>query len=168
RGNGRLRVTVELTRAATGVRVWGDTYERGTDDLMSVESDIAQSIASGVGGRLAPTEQRALVARPATNPEAYDHFLRGNYFIAQRTPAAVRRALTEYETAVRLEPGFAKAYGRIGSAYTIFYDWGWPWPELPRDSLLGRAVSASSMALQIDSLAGEAWMARALALVMRF
>ena len=168
RGNGRLRVTVELTRASTGVRVWGDTYERGSDDLMAVETDIAQAIASGVGGRLAPTEQRALVARPSTDPEAYDHFLRGNYLIAQRTGVAVRRALAEYETAVRLDPGFAKAFGRIGSAYTIFYDWGWPWPELTRDSMLERAISAASMGLHIDSLSAEAWMARALALVYRF
>jgi TolB-like protein/Flp pilus assembly protein TadD len=168
RGNGRLRVTVELTRASTGLRVWGDTYERGSDDLMAVETDIAQAIASGVGGRLAPTEQRALVMRPSTNPEAYDHFLRGNYLVAQRTGAAARRALTEYETAVRLDPGFAKAFGRMGSAYTMFYDWGWPWPELTPDSMLERAISAASMALRIDSLSAEAWMARASALVYRF
>ncbi|MFI5280437.1 MAG: hypothetical protein ACHQU1_08075, partial [Gemmatimonadales bacterium] len=168
RGNGRLRVTVELTRASTGVRVWGDTYERGSDDLMAVEADIAQEIATGVGGRLAPTEQRVLVARPTTNPEAFDHFLRGNYLIAQRSGAAARRALAEYETAVRLDPGFARAFGRIGWAYGLFYDWSWPWPGLTRDSVLERGIAAASMALRLDSLSADAWMARAALLAYRF
>jgi TolB-like protein/Tfp pilus assembly protein PilF len=161
RGGGRLRVTVELTRASTGVRVWGDTYERGSDDLMAVEADIAQAIAVGVGGRLAPTERRTLVARPTGNAEAYDHFLRGSYFIAQRAPAAARRALTEYETAVQLDPGFARAYGRIGLAYGLFYDWGWPYPGLDPDSLLERGSAAAATALRLDSLSADGWLATA-------
>ncbi len=160
RGNGRVRVTVEMTRASTGVHVWGDTYERPGDDLMAVETDIAQAIAAGVGGRLAPSEQRVLAARPTVNPEAYDHYLRGNYLIAQRTPANARRALAEYETAVQLDPRFAKAYARIGIVYSLFADWGWPWPGLPRDSILERGWSAVGTALRIDSLTSEAWTAR--------
>lgn len=74
-GGGHLRVTVELTRAASGVRVWGQSYERPTTDLMGVEAEIAQAIAEGVGGRLAPAERRSLSARPSRNPEAYDHLM---------------------------------------------------------------------------------------------
>jgi len=168
RGGDRLRVTVELTRASTGVRVWGDTYERSSDDLMAVEADIAQAIAVGVGGRLAPTERRTLAVRPTTNPEAYDHFLRGSYFIAQRSPLAARRALAEYETAVQFDPGFARAYGRIGFAYGLFYDWGWPYPGLGRDSLLERGSAAAATALRLDSLSADGWMAAAALSQYRF
>jgi tetratricopeptide (TPR) repeat protein len=150
------------------LRVWGDTYERAGDDLMAVETDIARQIASGVGGRLAPTEQRVLVTRATTNPEAYDHFLRGNYLLAQRTGAAVRRGLAEYETAVQLDPTFARAYGRIGSAYSLFLDWSWPWPGLTRDSMLARGFAAAGTALSLDSLSADAWMARGLLLTFRF
>jgi len=167
RGGDRLRVTVELTRASTGVRVWGDTYERSSSDLMAVEADIAQAIATGVGGRLAPTEQRVLEARPSTNPEAYDHFLRGSYLIAQRSPTAARRALAEYETAVQLDPRFARAYGRTGLAYGLFYDWNWPYPGLDRDSLLARGAAAAATALRLDSLSADAWMATAALRVFR-
>ena len=161
RGGNRLRVTVEMTRVTNGVRVWGDTYERSSSDLMAVEADIAQAIAEGVGGQLAPTERRSLTVRPTTNPEAYDHYLRGNYAIAQRTPAAARRAIAEYESAVRLDPGFARAYGRIGLTYALAYDWGWPIPGLSVDSVLALGHTAADRALLLDTLSADAWMADA-------
>ncbi len=168
RGGGRIRVTVELTRASTGVRVWGDTYERSSDDLMAVEADIAQAIATSVGGRLAPTERRALAARPTVNAEAYDHFLRGSYLIAQRSSDAARRALTEYETAIRIDPAFAQAHARIGLAYGLFTDWGWPYPGLSRDSILERGMAAVAVALRLDSLSADAWLVRGALFDYRF
>src|SRR5262249_25938308 len=41
REGNRVRVTVELTRAATGAHVWGDVLDRTSGDLMTVESDVA-------------------------------------------------------------------------------------------------------------------------------
>ena len=160
RSGNRLRVTAELTRAATGVRVWGETYERASDDLMTVEVEIAQAIALGIGGRLAPAERRSLSERPTTNAGAYDHYLRANFLLARRTPVDVRAALDEYETAARLDPTFVRAMARIGLAYGLFVDWGWPYPELSPDSLLQRGFTATDRALRLDSASADAWMAR--------
>ena len=167
RGGGRMRVTVEMTRAATGVRVWGNSYERSADDLMSVETDIAQAIAEGIGGRLAPSERRSLTTQVTGNPEAYDRLLRGNYALSRRTGADVRRAITEYEAAGRLDPGLSRAWARIGLAYFLFLDWQWPWPGVTRDSLLARGFTAADRALALDSTASDAWMARGLLLGYR-
>jgi len=168
RGGGRLRVTVELTRAATGVRVWGESYDRSSDDLMAVEVDIAQAIAAGVGGRLAPAERRSLAARPTLNPAAYDYFLRGNYFLARRSPREVRLAIEQYEQAVRVDSGFTGALARIGYGYGLFLDWGWEFPGLTRDSVLARAFAVADRALALDSSAADAWMTRGYLLSFRF
>jgi len=167
RGGGRLRVTVEMTRAATGVRVWGNSYERGADDLMAVETDIAQAIAEGVGGQLAPAERRSLTARATTDPAAYDRMLRGNFSLARRTGSDARRAIAEYEAAVRIDPSLAQAWARIGLAYYLFLDWGWSWPGLTADSLLARGFGAADRALAQDSANSDAWMARGLLLTYR-
>lgn len=167
RGGGRLRVTVEMMRASTGVRVWGNTYERGAADLMAVEADIAQAIAEGVGGQLAPAERRSLVARPTTDPAAYDRMLRGNFYLAQRTGPAVRRAIAEYEAAVRIDVALAPVWARIGLAYYLFLDWGWPWPGVPGDTMLARGFAAADRALALDSANSDAWMARGLLLSLR-
>ena len=168
RGAGRLRVTVELTRATTGVRVWGERYERSSDDLMVVEAEIAQAIAEGVGGRLAPAERRALIARPTRNPAAYDYFLRGNHFIARRTPVDARLAIEQYQQALHIDSTFTGALARIGYAYALFLNWGWPFPGLTPDSMLTRGFAVADRALVLDSAAADAWMARGYLLGFRY
>jgi TolB-like protein/Tfp pilus assembly protein PilF len=167
RGGGRLRVTVEMTRASSGVRVWGNSYERSADDLMAVETDIAQAIAEGVGGQLAPAERRSLAARPTADPAAYDHLLRGNFHLARRTGADARRAIAEYEAAARIDPALAQAWARIGLAYYLYVDWAWAWPGLTVDSMLARGFAADDRALGFDSANSDAWMARGLLLTYR-
>jgi TolB-like protein len=159
-GGGRLRVTVELTRAVSGTRVWGQSYERPAADLMGVEAEIAQAIAEGVGGRLAPVERRSLTARPSRNPEAYDHYLRGNYFLARRDPSDVRFAIDQYQKAVGLDSSFTGALARIGYSYGLFLDWGWTYPGLSWDSVLGRGIAIADRALALDSSAADVWMTR--------
>jgi TolB-like protein len=160
REGARLRVTAELTRASTGVRLWGDVLEGADADLMNVEAQIASAIATAIGGRLAPAERRVLAARPTTNPEAYDHLLQGDFYLAKRTGPEARRALAEYEVAVRLDPVFARAWARVGLVYFLFVDWSWPFPGLTSDSLLSRGFAANDRALALDSSSAEAWMVR--------
>lgn len=166
-GGGRLRVTVELTRAASGTRVWGQSYERPTTDLMGVEAEIAQAIAEGVGGRLAPAERRFLALRPSRNPEAYDHYLHGNYLLGRRNPVDVRQAIEQFQQAVQLDSSFTGALARIGYAYALFLDWGWTFPGLAWDSLLARGFAVSDRALALDSNAADVWMTRGYLLSFR-
>ncbi len=161
RAGHRIRVNVELLRARDGVQLWADAYDQTDADLLGIEETIARSVATAIAGRLLPGEQATLAARPTHNPEAYDHLLRGNFSIAQRTPAAGRRALAEYQAAAALDPTFALAYGRIGLAYALFIDWGWPYPGLTEDSLLVLGSAAADRALQLDSQSTDGWMARA-------
>lgn len=55
RGEGdRLRISVELVRASSGDRVWGEQYDRRRTDHLAVQEDVARAIAEVVAGRLAP------------------------------------------------------------------------------------------------------------------
>ena len=161
RAGHRIRVNVELLRARDGVQLWADAYDQTDADLLGIEETIARSVATAIAGRLLPGEQATLAARPTQNPEAYDHLLRGNFSIAQRTPAAARRALAEYRAAAAIDPTFTLAYGRIGLCYALFIDWGWPYPGVPEDSLIALGAAAASRALQLDSQSTDGWMARA-------
>jgi TolB-like protein len=80
-----LRVSVELIRLPAGERVWGRQFDRPSEDLLAVESEIATTVADSVLGRIQPSQRRKLVSAPTTSPAAYDHFQRGRFYLAQRT-----------------------------------------------------------------------------------
>jgi len=162
RAGHRIRVNVELLRARDGVALWADAYDRTDADLLAIEEEVARAVASAIAGRLLPGEQAKLAARPTQNADAYDHFLRGNFFLAQRTPVTARRAIAEYQAATDLDPGFALAFARIGLVYALFADWGWPFPGLGNDSLLTRGAAAANHALQLDSQSADGWISSGL------
>jgi len=167
RSSAGLHVTAELVRATSGVHVWGAQYNRGDTALQAIEGEIADTIASRVGGPLAPAERTAAHGRTTRDPAAYDHFLHGNYYLAQRTPRAVGRAIREFEAAERLDPGLAPAAARIALSYALFLDWGWDYPGLAPDAVLDRGFAAADRALSHDSAAADAWMARGFLLSFR-
>jgi len=160
RSGGRLRVSAELVRAAGGVQVWGQQFDQAGTDLFAIQEVVAREVATGIVGRLLPNERTAVEARPTRDPAAYDHMLRGNFYLAQRTQPSVTRAIEEYETAARLDPTYTDALARVPYAYALFLDWGWDFPGVLPDSLLERGLRASDRALQLDSLSSDAWMAR--------
>ena len=160
RSGARVRVSVRLVRAADGFRVWGASFDRGAMDLLAIEADIAREVATAIGGRLLPAEQATLALRPTGHPEAYDHFMRGNYYLERRTPDAGRRAIEEYDAAVRLDPVFVKALARVAHVHAIFLIRGWQYPGLGPESLLARGLALADRALRQDSGAADAWLAR--------
>jgi TolB-like protein/Tfp pilus assembly protein PilF len=162
RSGHRIRVSVELLRPRDGVQVWSDAYDRTDVDLLAIEEEVARAVATAIAGRLLPSEQATLAARPTRNPGAYDHLLRGNFYLAQRTPVMDRRAIAEYQAATSLDSGFALAFGRIGFAYALAIDWGWPIPGLRDDSMLTLGTAAADHALQLDSQSTDGWLARAM------
>jgi TolB-like protein/Tfp pilus assembly protein PilF len=160
RGGERIRVSVRLVTVASGTQRWAESYTRPAADLLTVQEDIARNVATAIAGQLLPQERTVLAARPTRSPEAYDRFLRGNFFLARRTPAGVMRAIEEYGAAARLDPAFAQASARVALGYALFLDWGWSFPGLAADTLLARGLRAADLALHLDSASSDGWMAR--------
>ena len=169
RADRAVRVTIELAHTATGTRVWGDQFVGADDSLFALEDNIARRVAEGVAGRLLPTERRAVAAvRVTRNPEAYEHFLRGNYALAQRTSTGLVRATAEYRHAAALDSGFVSALARVGLAYALRLDWDWDATGAsPADSLLDRGMAAADEALRRDPSNSDAWLARGYLLEFR-
>jgi adenylate cyclase len=163
RGGARVRVSARLIRADNGFRVWGADFDRSTEDLLALQEEIAGEVARNIAGRLLPEERARLAARPTTNADAYDHFLRGNYYLAFRSPGQAVRAAEEYDAAIRLDPAFSAALARSSLNYALVLDWGWPFPVLSRDSLIARSAVAAARAVRLDSTSADAWTAEAYA-----
>src|SRR3989440_11210391 len=156
----RIRVSTRLLNGATAVAAWGDGFDRTPEELLGLPSVIAREVATRVGGSAPSSEGSALGTLRTRSPAAYDHFLRGNFFLALRSPEGITRALAEYREAERLDSGFAAAIGRAAYAYAIARDNYYPLPDAPIESLAVRGLVVADRALRRDSTSSDAWMAR--------
>jgi TolB-like protein/Tfp pilus assembly protein PilF len=111
RGGDRVRITAQLIEAATGAHLWGERYDRQVDDLLAVQDEVAQMIASTLFGRIEDaTLQQAL--RKQTDSAVYDLVLRGLAHFRGYGDDDNQRACEMFERAVALDPqyGLAHAY----------------------------------------------------------
>jgi TolB-like protein/DNA-binding winged helix-turn-helix (wHTH) protein len=121
RVDGRVRVTVELVRAADGSQLWSQTYDRAASDVISIQEDIAFRIASALKTVMEPARLRAMVAAGTRSVEAYEAFLQGAA-ADQLSNVTGRRdqviaAAKAYEKARLLDPGFAEAHWRAAQKW---------------------------------------------------
>src|SRR5437879_8313951 len=76
----QVRIAVALVRGTGGLSMWGEPYERQTNDWLSVEEELAREVARAIAGKLLPEERAVLAQRPTRRPEAYDRSLQANHF----------------------------------------------------------------------------------------
>ncbi len=107
-----VHVNVQLIKAADDSHVWGDTFDHKLNDIFSVETEIAKTIADQLQAKLTGREEQVIAARPTDNPQAYDAYLRGlAYNLKTANSAANSRAAQKcLREAVRLDPTFALAW----------------------------------------------------------
>jgi DNA-binding SARP family transcriptional activator/TolB-like protein len=157
----RFKVGVRLTKTSDGFQVWSDDFDAATAALPSLHDRIAREVASRIGSH--PTNGQLGVSRraPTADAQAYEYYLRGNYYIARRTRPTVEQAIAQYRLAMARDPQFAAAHARIAYAYGVLVDWGWPHAGRSSDDLLHEGLSLVQTALELDSLSADAWTARA-------
>ena len=110
-----VRVNVQLIKAASDSHLWADTFDRKLTDVFLVESDVAKAIADQLRAKLTGEEEQVIAARPTTNPEAYDAYLRGLAYTLKpgNTTADAIGAQKKFREAVRLDPTFALGWALL-------------------------------------------------------
>ncbi|WP_405234914.1 winged helix-turn-helix domain-containing protein [Lentisalinibacter orientalis] len=119
--DGELRVTAQLVDARQNTQVWSRAYEATLGDVLRVQQDIAASIGDTLELQL--TDRNAVSAD--TDPEAYRHYLRGQFFWNRRAAGDVDRAEASYRKALDIDSRLAAAWvGLAAVAMAGFYDEG--------------------------------------------
>jgi TolB-like protein/thioredoxin-like negative regulator of GroEL len=142
-----IRVTVQLIRGATDEHFWSETYDREMRDALTLESELAQSIAEKVEVTVTGEEhQRLAEARPVA-PEVYESYLKGRFALRQENRAAVEQSIPDFEDALNRDATFAPAYLGLAEAYTIL---GTIAAGVPPQETRPKVASFARKALAID------------------
>jgi len=121
RSGNRVRITAQLLHAPEDQHLWAETYERDLGDVLKLQGDVAQAIAQQVRAQLTPQQQDRLGSVRQVNPEAYDAYLRGRYYLTNQftTAQPLNRAKGYFEESIRKDPNFALAYSGLADSYAF-------------------------------------------------
>jgi len=148
----KVRVNVQLIKAATDDHLWADTFDRQLTDIFGVESEIAKTIAETLRAKLSGSEQNAIAARPTENTDAYQLYLRGRFFWNKRTGQNLNKAADYFNQAIAADPNYALAYVGLADSYVLMPLYGAGTPQ----DCYPKAKAAAEKALQLDDTLAEA------------
>ena len=152
----RVRIKLQLVHATTSQNLWANGYERDLRDMLALPGEVAQDIISEFQIKPRPQERTQPASSRSVNPEAYDLYLRGRYYLNRQTKENNEAAITALERAVTRDSTFAAAHAALAQAYV--------WKLFlfaPNEKQLDeKAFVAVEKALALDPESAEAHLAR--------
>jgi len=155
-----LSVSAELVDAREDKQLWGEQYSRKLADIVSIQQEIATAISGSLRVRLTSEEKTRLAKSSATNPEAYQLYLKGRYHANQTTAAELKKRVEYFQQAIDKDPGYALAYAGLADSYSSL---GGGWMYLSPNDSFPKAKAAAMKALELDDTLAEAHAALAYA-----
>jgi len=110
----RVRIDAQLIRTDTDRHIWARSYDRKLNDVLSLQADVAQAIATEIKAKLTSGEQARLAAKKRiVDPKVYEAYLKGQYFSSRFNQKDLKKAVEYYEEAIHLDPEYALAYAGL-------------------------------------------------------
>ncbi|HVN74789.1 MAG TPA: protein kinase [Thermoanaerobaculaceae bacterium] len=117
----RLRVSVQLVKAADGFHLWSERYDRHLSDVFAIQDDITEKVIRALSLVLGEKERRDLSRSQTSDVEAYDLYLRGRKAFFRAGRGGQKEAIRHFEQAAAIDPEYALAYAGIADASGMLY-----------------------------------------------
>lgn len=152
REGSRIRISAQLIDARTGIRRWGERYDREIKDVFAVQEAVARQVAAVLSVHVNRAEAERILNKPPATWEAYDYYMRAvdvyDTFLANRMVEELYKTRRLLEHALSLDPAYARAYAKLSQAHTVAYmepvDGDYMTP-----AVLDRACSLATKAVQL-------------------
>lgn len=146
-----VTIFVELDDMRNGKQIWGEQYNRKLSDLLAMQTEIAAETSRRLRSQLTGAEKQQLTKGSTQNPEAYQAYLKGNFYVSRYTKDGMKKAIEQYKQAIVLDSNYALAY--TGLSYAYWNSAGW---YLPSSEAATKAREPANRALAIDDSLSDA------------
>jgi TolB-like protein len=145
----RVRISAQLVEASSGTMLWSDRYDRGLEDIFSVQDDISENIAEALNQAFSGFSSAVV------DPEVYDLYLRAS--LRSYAPDEFRTNIGFLEIATQRAPRFTEAWARLAylRAWLRFYQ-----PFADRAVVAAQVNREADRALALDSQNVDALVAK--------
>jgi TolB-like protein/DNA-binding winged helix-turn-helix (wHTH) protein/Tfp pilus assembly protein PilF len=157
---GRVRISAQLIQVKDQTQLWSHEYERDVNDLLVLQDEMGHEMADELRRSLREPGP-APAAQPRPNPptsEAYDLYLKGLYFLNQRTIPGFHQALDYFQLAIAKDPKYAGAYAGLADSLVLDGEYGGG----VEAQYMPKAREAALRAVRLDDSLPEAHTALAL------
>lgn len=110
-----VRITAQLIRAEDDRHLWSEKYERDITDVLAVQSEVARAVAGQIQIKLTPQQQTHLARTSPVNPEAFEAFLKGSFFL-QKGIQGIGKSAEFFKRAIELDPLQAESHAGLAEA----------------------------------------------------
>jgi TolB-like protein/Tfp pilus assembly protein PilF len=148
----RLRISVQLINAANGFQLWSERFERLMTDLFELQDEITLAIISELKVELLETDKQVLVRRHSSDLEAYNLYLKGRFYWAQR-PQGINKAIEMFQRAIDRDPQSALARAGLADCYATLGSW--ENGSLPPIIAMANARAAANRSVELDERLAE-------------
>jgi tetratricopeptide (TPR) repeat protein len=126
--------------------VWADVFDQKADDAFLVLDEIGNRIVASIATEIETLERNRAILKPPNSLDAWEAYHRGLWHMYRFNQADNERARHFFETAVKLDPTFARAYA--GLSFTHFQNAFQGWTK--REPEIARALEAAGQSLMVD------------------
>jgi Tfp pilus assembly protein PilF len=123
RSGNRIRITAQLNNAVTGFHLWSQTYDRDLSDVLQLQTDVADAVATALKVTLLSDVAAKIELGGTRNPAAFDAYVRASNGYWRQNPQDEPRALAViagFTDAIRMDPDYALAYADRSLAFSDF------------------------------------------------
>ena len=161
RDSDKVRITAQLIQLSDQTHLWARQYDRDLSHLLALQGEIAHEVSEEIQIALWDRKPVTPLSPPALFPqnyEAYDLYLKGQYFWNKRTIEGFERAIDYYQQAIAKDPNYARAYAGLADSYALIASYSAASPS----EYMPKARAAALRALELDKDLPEAHTALAL------
>jgi len=142
----RLQVNVELAETRSARIVWAEVFDQKVDNAFLVLDEIGNRIVASIATEVESIERNRAILKPPNSLDAWEACHRGLWHMYRFNKADNELAKHFFETAVRLDPTFARAYA--GLSFTHFQNAFQGWAK--REPEVERAFETAGQSLMAD------------------
>jgi TolB-like protein/Tfp pilus assembly protein PilF len=157
RQDNQVKISTRLINTANDEYLWAHEYNRDMKDVLSLQGEVAKNIAEQIKVKLTPDEQSVLSEKRKVKPEAYEAYLKGNFYLFKLTPQSIETALKYFQIAQEIDPQYAQVYVGIALSYFVKAQMGYE-----SINIVSKKVEPAVLkALELDSTLAEVYFMKA-------
>jgi adenylate cyclase len=128
----RVRVSAELTEAASGRIVWSEQFDRTLDDSFDLQDEITGRVLAAINVKLVLGEQAKVWHKTLKDLRALEAFYKGVHAFYQMDRASMQRARQFFERVAEIRPEVP--VGATWVAMSHWFDIQRGWSDTPEKS----------------------------------